>query len=67
MGLGLKLGKLDNDFEFVLAVHLGKNAIVVLLAHTGVSYSIFSLKSLDFSYESLIQPPRHIQTAGMLA
>lgn len=41
MGLRLKLGNLENDFECVLAVHLGKNAIFVLLLHTGFYDSIF--------------------------
>lgn len=72
MGLGLQLGKLENDMSSVAV-----NASLLFTLVKMFSFSpwctqdslipFFSLKSLDFSYESQIQPPRHIPTPGMLA
>ena len=47
MGLGLKLGKLEDDFEFVLAGYRDKNSIFVLLVPTGFYNSIFFSEILE--------------------
>lgn len=71
MGLGLKLGELEND-TFLVALNLtllftlAKMLSLPPWCTQDSLIPFFSLKSLDFSYEIQIQPPRHISTPGML-
>lgn len=72
MGLELKLGKLENDMS---SVALNLSLLFTLVKMLSLSswciqdslIPHFSLKSLDFSYESQIQPPRRIPTPDLLA